>query len=214
MARPKGMPPELMGEPPEGDGPDAPELPDPLEGYHFRPGRRGPRTTLTREMIPVIAKWLARTGVLRIAAAKAGASEDALGKWISRGRDAAARRKSSLYTELLIACEEAWAHRFAHLIQLGEQTVVDRHMNPRFVTWLMSVTGPKHFTVPREQAAQAPGGGLGPAFELVTPEAAKASVLGKLMRFLEEDDKSSPPEAPPAAEPESGPAATASDGGG
>lgn len=182
------MPPELLGEPLEGEGHDAPELPDPLEGYHFRPGRRGPRTTLTREMIPVIAQWLARTGVLRIAAAKAGASEDTLGKWISRGRDAANRRKNSLYTELLIACEEAWAHRFAHLIELGERTVVDRHMNPRFITWLMSVTGPKHFTVQREQAAQA-GNVLGPAFEMVTPEQAAKALEEKARKFLELEDK-------------------------
>ncbi|WP_395806869.1 hypothetical protein [Archangium minus] len=178
-----------------------PELPDPLEGYHFRPGRRGPRTTLKSEMVPVIAEWLARTGVLRIAAAKAGTTEDCLGKWLSRGKDAAARRKSSIYTELLTACEEAWAHRFAHLIELGERTVTDRHMNPRFVTWLMSVTGPKHFTVPREQAAQVQGNGLGPAFELVTPEAAAASVHAKLMRFLEEDDKRNGTEPPAPAEP-------------
>lgn len=213
MARPKGMPPELLGEPPEGDGADAPEVPDPLAGYHFRPGRRGPRTTLKAEMIPVIAEWLARTGVLRIAAGKVHTTEDCLGKWLSKGRAAVAGRKSSIYTELLTACEEAWAHRFGFLIELGERTVTDRHMNPRFVTWLMSVTGPKHFTVPREQAAQAQGNGLGPAFELVSPEAAAKSVHEKLMRFLEEQTKDVEPAPPepspsnedaPAAEPEGG----------
>jgi hypothetical protein len=194
------MPPELLGEPSEGGEAGASELPDPLEGYRFRPGRRGPRTTLTSEMIPVIAEWLARTGVLRIAAAKAGTTEDCLGKWLSKGRGTAARRKSSLYTELLTACEEAWAHRFSHLIELGERTVTDRHMNPRFVTWLMSVTGPKHFTVPREPTGQAQGNGLGPAFELVTPEAAATSVHTKLLRFLEEDDKRTALEVAAAAE--------------
>ncbi len=197
------MPPKLLGEPSDGSDEGAPELPDPLAGFHLRPGARGPRTTLKREMVPVIAEWLARTGVLRIAAAKAGTTEDCLGKWLSKGRDAAARRKSSLYTELLTACEEAWAHRFGYLIELGERTVTDRHMNPRFVTWLMAVTGPKHFTVPREQTAQAQGNGLGSAFELVTPEAAAASVHNKLMRFLEEDDKRTVMEEPTQAEPES-----------
>src|SRR6218665_2907103 len=110
MARPKGFPPELVGEPSDGPGEDAPEVPDPLAGFHLRPGARGPRTTLTRAMIPIIAESLARTGVQRIAAAKAGTTEDCLGKWLSKGRDAVARRKSSLYTELLFACETTWAH--------------------------------------------------------------------------------------------------------
>ena len=199
MARPKGFPPELVGEPSDGPGEDAPEVPDPLAGFHLRPGARGPRTTLTRAMIPIIAESLARTGVQRIAAAKAGTTEDCLGKWLSKGRDAVARRKSSLYTELLFACETAWAHRYGWLIELGERTVVDRHANPRFITWLMGVTAPKQFTVPREPAAQAQGHGLGPAFELVTPEAAAKAIHEKLVRFVEEDDKSTAP--PPTEEP-------------
>jgi hypothetical protein len=177
-----------------------PGLPDPLAGYQFRPGSRGPRTSLTREMIPIIAEWLARTGVKRIAAAKARTTEDCLGKWLSKGLDATRRRKSSIYTELLDACEDAWAHRTAYLIELGERTVVDRHTNPRFLTWLLAVTSPKQFTVAKEPA-QAQSNGLGPAFELVTPEAAAASVHAKLMRFLEEDDKRNGVEAPAAAEP-------------
>jgi len=184
------MPPGLLGAPPEGGGrEDALELPDPLDGWHYRPGRRGPRTTLKREMIPTIAEWLARTGVKRIAAAKAFTTEDCLSKWLTRGMDAVRRGKTSLYTELLAACEEAWAHRFGYLIELGERTVVDRHCNPRFITWLMSVTSPKQFTVPREPAAQAPGQGLGPAFEMVTPEDAARSLEEKARKFLELEDK-------------------------
>jgi hypothetical protein len=205
------MPPELLGEPSDGPGEDAPELPDPLAGFHLRPGARGPRTTLKKEMVPVIAEWLARTGVLRVAAAKAYTTEDCLGKWLTKGRDAAARRKQSLYTELLTACETAWAHRTAYLVELGERTVVDRHTNPRFLTWLLSVTSPKQFTVPREPAAQAQGGALGPAFELVSPEAAAKSVREKLLRFLEEDDKSQAP-SPEETPPESG-EATPAEGG-
>jgi hypothetical protein len=197
------MPPALLGEPSDGPGEDAPELPDPLAGFSLRPGTRGPRTTLTRAMIPVIAESLARTGVQRIAAAKAGTTEDCLGKWLTKGRDAVARRKSSLYTELLFACEQAWAHRFGFLIELGERTVVDRHCNPRFITWLMQVTAPKQFTVPRELAAQAQGGALGPAFELVAPDAAAKSVHEKLLRVLDEDDTS---HAPPPGSGEATPA--------
>ncbi|EPX62537.1 hypothetical protein D187_008725 [Cystobacter fuscus DSM 2262] len=208
MAKPKGIPPDLLGEPSNGPGEDASDLPDPLAGFHLRPGTRGPRTTLTKAMIPVIAESLARTGVQRIAAAKAGTTEDCLGKWLTKGRDAVARRKASLYTELLFACEQAWAHRFGFLIELGERTVTDRHCNPRFITWLMQVTAPKQFTVPREPAAQAQGGALGPAFELVSPEAAAKSVREKLLRFLEEDDKSRapPPEETPPPSGEAAPA--------
>jgi hypothetical protein len=209
MARPKGLPPELVGEPSDGPGEDAPELPDPLAGFHLRPGTRGPSTRLTREMIPVIAEWLARTGIQRIAAAKAGTTEDCLGKWLSRGRDAVARKRTSLYTELLSACEAAWAHRNGYLIELGERTVVDRHCNPRFLTWLMAVASPKQFTVPREPVAQAQGHGLGPAFELVSPEAAAKAIEEKLLRFLEEDAKS---QAPPPEEPQAAPDAPAAAG--
>ncbi|MET0405646.1 MAG: hypothetical protein ABW123_24720 [Cystobacter sp.] len=202
------MPPELMGEPSEGPGEDASALPDPMAGFHLRPGRRGPRACLTQAMIPIIAEELARTGIQRIAAAKAGATETSLSKWLSRGRDQAARKKTSVYTELLFACEHAWAHRTRYLIELGERTVVDRHANPRFLTWLLSVTSPKHFTVPREPTAQAQGGALGPAFELVSPEAAAKSVREKLLRFLDEDDKSQalPPEESPPATDEAAPA--------
>ncbi|ATB41132.1 hypothetical protein CYFUS_006594 [Cystobacter fuscus] len=205
------MPPELMGEPSDGPGEDAPDLPDPLAGFQLRAGTRGPRTTLTKAMIPIIAESLARTGVQRIAAARAGTTEDCLGKWLTKGRDAVARRKSSIYTELLFACEQAWAHRTGFLIGLGERTVVDRHANPRFLTWLLSVTSPKQFTVSREPAAQPHGGALGPAFELVSPEAAAKSVTEKLLRFLEEEDKrgAEPPEEAP---PESGEAAPAEGG--
>jgi hypothetical protein len=147
-------------------------------------------------MIPIIAEWLARTGVLRVAAAKAYTTEDCLGKWLTKGRDAAARRKQSLYTELLTACETAWAHRTAYLVELGERTVVDRHTNPRFLTWLLSVTSPKQFTVPRESTAQVQGGALAPAFELVSPEAAVKGARAKLRRFLEEEkaERARPPE--------------------
>jgi hypothetical protein len=188
-----------MGEPSDGPGEDAPELPDPMAGYLLRPGARGPRSRLTPAMVPIIAETLARTGVQRIAAAKAGATEDSLGKWLSKGRDQAARKKTSLYTQLLFACEHAWAHRTRYLIELGERTVVDRHANPRFLTWLLAVTSPKHFTVPRESAAQAQGGALAPAFELVSPEAAVKGARARLRRFVEEEkaERERPPEEPP-----------------
>jgi hypothetical protein len=183
------MPPELL--PPatgkEPEGPGAPEVgvPPALQGYEFRPGRRGPRTSLRPEMIEVIAQWVARTGIKRVAAAKAGTTEDCLDSWLKRGLDASRRRKASLYTELLAAVEAAWAHRAGYLVELGERTVTDRHMNPRFVTWLLAVTSPKHFTVPKE-GGQAGGAArsLGPAFEMVSPSDAARSLEEKLAHFL------------------------------
>lgn len=199
MSRPKGMPKELLP-PKEGeDAPSAPGIPDPLKGYYYRPGRAGPATTLKPEMVPIIAEALARTGVQRIAAAKAGTTEDCLGAWLKRGREAMRRGKRSIYTELLVACEEAWAHRFGFLIELGERTVTDRHCNPRFITWLMQVSAPKQFTVPKEATAAAAG--LGPAFELVTPEDAEKALIEKLTRFLAEEAKRAEvPPSPPAGE--------------
>ncbi len=213
MARPRGIPPELLPLEESGQA-EAPGASggggvDPLAGYRYRPGRRGPRTTLRPEMIRTIAEGLARTGMQRIAAAQAGTTADCLRAWLSRGLEASKRRKKSIYTELLMACEEAWAHRYAHLIQLGELTVTDRHMNPRFITWLMAVTSPKDFTVPKEKA-QVAGNRLGPAFEMVTPEAAAASLEEKLAHFLDTEEKVSAILAESAAAPEpSAPAAEA-----
>lgn len=207
MARPKDMPRELLDPEGDEDGESAPDIPDPLAGYHYRPGRRGPATTLKPEMIPTIARELARTGVQRIAAAKAGTTEDCLGAWLKRGHEAVRRGKRSIYTELLAACEEAWAHRYGFLIELGERTVTDRHCNPRFITWLMGVTSPKQFTVPKEAAPSSHS--LGPAFELVTHEEAEKALVEKLTRFLAEDAKrgaeeiAAPPPPPPPPAPES-----------
>lgn len=182
------MPPELLPPASPGEaaanGPSEEGLPEALRGYAFRAGRRGPASTLRPPMVPIIAHWLARTGVKRIAAAKAGTTEDCLDQWLRRGLDATRRRKASIYTELLAACEEAWAHRYAYLIELGERTVEDRHTNPRFVTWLMAVTAPRQFTVPREPGPTRPASKLGPAFEMVTPEAAAQALEEKLQRFL------------------------------
>ncbi|HEX5750013.1 MAG TPA: hypothetical protein VFZ09_27535 [Archangium sp.] len=187
MARPRNLPPELLDGPDGGEGGDVPLAPDPLEGYEPT-GLRGPRTSLTPDMVLVIAREIARTGVLRSAAARAGTTEDCVGQWLRRGKDAAARKKRSLYTQLYMEVEYARAHRRAYLINLGERSVTDRHMNPRFVTWLMSVTEPKEFTVPREAAPTQQANGLGAAFDLVTPEDAVKAIETKLRRFLELED--------------------------
>jgi hypothetical protein len=186
------MPPELL---PSAQGEEAGEKsgapgegPDPLEGFHLRPGSRGPESTLKAEMIPIIATALARYGVKRIAAAKAGTTEDCLDAWLRRGADAARRRKRSLYTELYAACEQAMAHRTGFLIELGDRTVMDRHTNPRWVTWALAVTAPKQFTVPKEGPAKT-GGQLGPAFEMVTPAQAAQSLEEKLAHFLATEEK-------------------------
>jgi hypothetical protein len=196
------MLPSAEGEEAEGTAAPSEGL-NPMAGYAFRPGRRGPRTTLRPEMLPVIAQALARYGVKRIAAAKAGTTEDCLDTWLRRGVDATRRNKQSIYTELLAACEAAWAHRNAFLIELGERTVLDRHTNVRFVTWLMGVTAPKQFTVPKETAAKV-GNTLGPAFEMVTPAAAAQSLEEKLARFLATEKVVAAELAAAAAAPGSG----------
>jgi hypothetical protein len=139
-------------------------------------------------MLPVLAEWYARTGVKRLAAAKAGTTEDCLSAWLARGAEQAKRGKVSRYTALLAAMDAAWAHRTAYLIELGERTVVDRHTNPRFLTWLMVVTSPKQFTVPKENSGSA-GTQLGPAFELQTPQEAAQSLEEKLAHFLATEKK-------------------------
>ncbi|MCY1080287.1 hypothetical protein [Archangium lansingense] len=206
MARPRNLPPELLDGPDGGDGGDSSLAPDPLEGYEPT-GLRGPRTSLTPEMVLTIAREIARTGVLRSAAAKAGTTDDCLSQWLRRGKDAAARRKRSLYTQLYMEVEYARAHRRAYLINLGERSVTDRHMNPRFVTWLMAVTEPKEFTVPREPGAALPGNALGPAFEMVTPEQAMKSLEEKAAKFLALEDRRAAmiAEATAAADAESAP---------
>ena len=187
MARPRNLPPDLLDSPVRGDDEGAPLAPDPLEGYEPT-GLRGPRTSLTPDMVFVIAREIARTGVLRSAAARAGTTDDCLGQWLRRGKDAAARRKRSLYTQLYMEVEAARAHRRGYLINLGERSVTDRHMNPRFVTWLMAVTEPKEFTVPREAAPVQQANGLGAAFEMVSPEEAAKSIEEKLRKFLKLED--------------------------
>lgn len=179
MARPRKMPKELLA-PEEGEAPSAPGIPDPLEGYTWK-GSRGPASTLREDMISIIARALAETGFKRVAAARAGCTEDALGAWLSRGAQQAKARKRSLYTRLLSACEEAWAHHASYMLRLGDRTVLDRHTNPRWVTWKLAVMG-ESFRVPKEAAARASG--LGPAFELQSPAEAAAALEEKLQHFL------------------------------
>lgn len=186
MARPKGMPRELLP-PEEGeDAPSAPEIPDPLEGWDWK-GSRGPASTLKEDMIPVIAKALAETGFKRVAAARAGVTEDALSAWLARGAQQTKARKRSIYTRLLAACEAAFAHHATYLIRLGDRTVLDRHTNPRWLTWKLSVMGPT-FRIPKE-GPSGTGQGLGPAFEIQSPQDAARSLEEKLAHFLATEAK-------------------------
>ncbi|MFL5344370.1 MAG: hypothetical protein ACJ8AT_06240 [Hyalangium sp.] len=175
------MPKKLLD--PEGaeDEAGAPEIPNPLEGWEWK-GSRGPATTLKEEMIAVIARALAETGFLRVAAARAGCTEDALSAWLARGEQQVKARKRSIYTRLLSACQEAWAHHASFMLKLGDRTVLDRHTNPRWVTWKLSVMG-STFRVPKE-GPSGQGQGLGPAFELQSPAEAATALEEKMAHFL------------------------------
>jgi len=188
MARPRGMNRQLR--PPDDDagedGAAAPEVPDPLEGWEDPEGQPGPEGTLKPTMIPIIAREIASGATKRAAAAEAGTTEDCLGAWLKRGREAAAKRKRSKYTRLLVAYEKAEAHyqRFAR--ELGHRSVVDRHCNPRFITWILAVRDPKNHTVPKEPVA--PRGQTG-GLELLTPAQARAALEERLERFLAVEDE-------------------------
>lgn len=169
-------------------GAAAPDVPDPLDGWKDPEGQPGPESTLKPAMIPIIAREIASGATKRAAAAEAGTTEDCLGAWLKRGREAAAKRKRSKYTRLLVAYEKAEAHyqRFAR--ELGHRSVVDRHCNPRFITWILAVRDPKNHTVLKEGTGQA-GRGLGPAFEMVSPAQARAALEERLARFLAVEDE-------------------------
>jgi len=188
MARPKGMTEEDLRSPAD-DSAEPVEVPDPLAGWRWEDDKPGPSSTLKPEMIPVIARAVASGASKREAAADAGTTEDCLGAWLKRGEEAVRKRKRSPYTRLLRAYEKAEAHYQRFLRELGHRTVVDKKANPRFLTWALAVRDPKRFTVPKETAAAQKSNGLGPAFELVTPEAAATSLEEKLRKFIGLEDE-------------------------
>jgi hypothetical protein len=201
MNRQLRTPDDNVGE----EGATAPEVPNPLDGWEAPEGQPGPESTLKPAMIPIIAREIAGGATKRAAAAEAGTTEDCLGAWLKRGREAAAKRKRSKYTRLLVAYEKAEAHYQRFLRELGHRSVVDRHCNPRFITWNFAVRDPKNYTVPKEGTGHA-GRGLGPAFEMVTPAQARVALEERLARFLavederqktEEEAKATPPASTP-----------------
>ncbi|HYI01552.1 hypothetical protein [Hyalangium sp.] len=186
------------------DGEAAPEVPNPLEGWDGPGEKPGPESTLKPEMIPIIAQEIASGATKRAAAAEAGTTEDCLGAWLKRGREAAGKRKRSKYTRLLIAYERAEAHHQRFLRKLGLQSVTDRHCNPRFVTYSLAVRDPKNWTIPKEPAAARGQAVVG---ELLTPAQARAALEERLERFLKVDDErvkaeqdASDPPPPPSPE--------------
>lgn len=187
MARPKGMTDEDLRSPGR-DEPEPAEVPDPLAGWRWDDGKPGPSSSLTMEKARKICEAIASGATKREAAAAGDTTEDCVDAWLERGRKTAAARKTSPYTRFLLVYEKAEAHYQRWARDLGHRTVLDKKTNPRFITWYLGLKDPKNFTARRESSSKQ-SGALGPAFEMVTPEAAAKSLEEKLRKFLGLEDQ-------------------------
>lgn len=160
------------------------------------PKWNGPASTLTFEIHKEVCARLKSGATKRMAAALAGTTEVRLQGWLRRGREAIEQGKRSRYTELVHDVERAEAEYQMGLVELSNAAIIDKTMNDKPIRWRLSVAAPKDFTVARE-AQVAAGNGLGPLFELVSPEQARTRLDEKLARFLEEHDKLEAAEAAP-----------------
>lgn len=193
-------------EEPEEDGPEPEEAPG-SRAYHLV-GRSGPASTCSPDVIASVAKALARGCTRRQAAALAGVtSANLLTTWVKRGLEEldefenGKRTETSVLATLAFEVSRAEAHYQAELIDIGNKASVNKGLSDKWVRWRLAVAAPKDFTVPAASLGPA-SQGLGPAFELVTPEEAATTLDEKLARFLEERDKQLALEAaPPADEP-------------
>ncbi|NOK05817.1 MULTISPECIES: hypothetical protein [Myxococcus] len=182
---------------PRGYDPTSPPAGRPPKKKRGRPAKwNGPASTLTFEIHRDVCERLRSGATKRMAAALAGTTEVRLQGWLRRGREAIEQGKRSRYTELVQDVERAEAEYQMALVEAATAAIGDKTMNDKVIRWRLSVASPKDFTVPRE-APVAAGNGLGPLFELVTPEQARTRLDEKLARFLEEHDK----EEADAAEP-------------
>ena len=167
-----------------------------------RPAKwNGPASTLTFDIHREVVAHLRKGATRRMAAALAGTTEVRLQGWLRRGRESIEAGKRSRYTELVQDVDRAEAEYQMGLVELATEAISDKSMNDKVLRWRLAVAAPKDFTVPREAPAAA-GNGLGPLFELVTPEEARKRLDEKLNRFLEEHDKEAAAEAGPPLEAE------------
>ncbi|TQF09076.1 hypothetical protein FJV41_46535 [Myxococcus llanfairpwllgwyngyllgogerychwyrndrobwllllantysiliogogogochensis] len=176
---------------------------DPLATY--RPlKQRGPATTLTEPLGLALCRHIAAGRFLRDAAVLAGTSDSVVQGWLRRGREDIEANEQTLYTWFTMEYEAASAHFRRALEELVLANIGNRSLLEKFIRWRLSISDPKHYTLPRVSAAPTAGNNLGPLFELVTPEQARNKLDEKLERFLEEHDKFEAAVAAPPADGESG----------
>ncbi|MFP2897558.1 hypothetical protein [Corallococcus sp. 4LFB] len=160
----------------------------------------GPESTLTERLGLAICRRIASGRTLRDAAAKEGTNEGVVQGWLTRARAAVAASEENLYTWFLVEYEHAAAHFRAALEDTVLDNIGNRQLNEKFIRWRLSVSDPKNYTVPREAVAPT-GNGLGPLFELITPDEARAKLDDKLATFIAQHQKAealkdAPPPAP------------------
>ncbi|MFY0567076.1 hypothetical protein ACN28E_25005 [Archangium lansingense] len=181
MARPRGYDEEVLsrddGEKPRRGRP--PKEKKPAPSYHPPKKPRGPATTLTEEMIPIIARDVGRGASRAAAAASVRTTEDCLNQWLQRGRRHVAEGTESLYASLLLECASASREYELHLLDLGDAAAQDKTLNVRWVTWRLGFLRPQEFTA---RAIEGPANGSG--FALMSPEEAVQSVQALMAEFL------------------------------
>lgn len=209
MSRPKTKAKQKAARPERGAGKARAAAAPPLPA----PARRGPPTSLTSQLVEGLASWLRRGRTRRQAAALEGIPEARLQAWLTRGRlelaelereDAAADAPLSVNAHLVLAVDRAEAEYQGGLLDKLDESMEDKTVNDKPIRWRLSVASPKDFTVPREAPVPAGGGALGPAFELVSPEQAMATLEEKLGRFLKDEAARAELEAQVAAQDAAG----------
>ncbi|QSQ24864.1 hypothetical protein JY651_07960 [Pyxidicoccus parkwayensis] len=158
---------------------------DPLATY--RPlKQRGPATTLTEPLGLNLCRYIAAGRFLRDAAVLAGTSDSVVQGWLRRGREDIEAGEQSLYTWFVMEYEAAAAHFRRALEELVLANIGNRQLLEKYIRWRLSLSDPKHYTLPRDANPAAAAQG---AFELVKPEDAEKSLMEKLQRFLADEDK-------------------------
>ncbi|WAM28520.1 hypothetical protein [Myxococcus sp. NMCA1] len=158
---------------------------DPLATY--RPlKQRGPASTLTEPLGLALCRHIAAGRFLRDAAVLAGTNEGVVQGWLRRGREHIDAGEESLYTWFVMEYEGAAAHFRRALEELVLTNIANRQLLEKFIRWRLSLSDPKHYTLPRTAPAAPAADGL---FELVKPEEAETSLLAKVRLFLADEEK-------------------------
>ncbi|MFY0577972.1 hypothetical protein ACN28S_29915 [Cystobacter fuscus] len=162
--------------------------------------KRGINCSLTKAMIAKVSEALEKGYTKRIAASHAKiSSEQLLGMWLKRGREALERlieaeareqeieldEQTLLKVELVQAVERAESEYLKLKIDQANNSIIQPNVDFRPVKWLLAVRDPKNFAIQSEGHGDAVSAKdkLG-IFETVTPEEATSILEDKLERFL------------------------------